>query len=635
MASTNGTRRRNTSTTADTSTIEAALRREIQIANDNMELLAARLEEATAGGTPFGISEAGVADLERALIGDPGWRLFTALAREEFSLDGLRRVRAVCRLMSVANPMIKRGLNLRSVYVWGQGCEIRARADGKRDGEQDVQAVLAAHIADPGNQRTLYGAQARDEREHDLGTEGEVYLVLFTRPRSGWVSVRTIPADEITDVITDPDDASCPWYYRRRWYRTVHDDAGVPRQEPVETLYPDVDYTPRPGARPRTIGDTPIAWDSPVVSVAVNRINGGGGRGIPDAYAAVNWARAYKEFLEQWAGLMKSLARFAWRQTVEGRDRTQARTSLAAAAAGNTSAVAGQRNDIGGIALTPIGGGLEAIPKTGATIDAESGRPLAAMTAAGLDVPVTMLLADPGQQGNRATAETLDWPTELAMMARRSLWTACQTRIAQYVITESVRAGDGALKGKVVRDQVTDRETVTLAGDTDTTVDVEWPPLDEIDPKAIIDAVVAAAGTGTIPPELILKWLLKALGERELSSILDEMVDEDGNFRWPQAPPIGGAGQQAADLARAGADPATAGPGRMGPDGQPVPGEPGTPAEVPGVSAEAAARQADADFGLFGGRGADDQADDDQAEPEPDEAGPRPADIFDPAFFEI
>jgi hypothetical protein len=56
------------------------------------------------------------------------------------------------------------------------------------------------------------------------------------------------------------------------------------------------------------------------------------------------------------------------------------------------------------------------------------------------------------------------------------------------------------------------------------------------------------------------------------------------------------------------------------------------------VSSEAVARQADADFGLFGGKGADDQAGaagDDQAEPEPTEAGPRPVDIFDPEFFRI
>lgn len=647
MAGSNGTkparaRRRGvpSGAPADASTIEAALRREIQIANDNLGLLAARLEES-AGDSPFASTREGVADLERAVIADPGWRLFTTLAQQEFSEDGRRQLRAVCRLMAIANPLIKRGLNLRAHYVWGQGCEIIARADGKKDGEQDVQTVVAAFLTDQANQRAVFGQQARGELERALGTDGEVYVALFTRPASGWTQARTITADEITEIITDPDDAATPWFYRRVWVRQTYDERGTLQQETQEALYPDVDHKPR--SKPRSFAGVEIKWDAPVVALQVNRPLGWL-RGIPDAYAAIAWARAYKEFLEQWAGLMKSLARFAWKLSAEGKNREQAKARMAVAAAGNTSTTPGERTDVGAAAILPPNVGLEAIPKTGATIDAESGRPLAMQVAAALDVPVTMLLADPGQTGARATAETLDWPTELAMTDRRSLWSAFQARIVAHVITEAARAPRGPLKGSVKRDPVTDREVLTLAGDTDDTVDVIWPDLDGTDPKAAIEAVVAAAGTGTVPPEIILRHLLQALGVRELDSVLADMVDEHGAFKWPQAAPIG-AGGQAAALARAGGDPATAGePGRMGPDGQPIPGAPGEPGqpgalpEVPGVSAEALARQADADFGLFGGRGADDQAEPDQAgtEPaEPDQAGPRPADIFDPEFFRI
>ena len=77
---------------------------------------------------------------------------------------------------------------------------------------------------------------------------------------------------------------------------------------------------------------------------------------------------------------------------------------------------------------------------------------------AALGVPVTMLLSDPGQTGARATAETLDLPLELEMRDRRELWGDAQRRILDYVITESVRAGKGALKGTVKTDPVTGRE---------------------------------------------------------------------------------------------------------------------------------------------------------------------------------
>ncbi|MEU7590610.1 hypothetical protein AB0A95_30510 [Micromonospora sp. NPDC049230] len=615
-------------------TREAALRTELVTAQNNIGLLAMRLEEATAGTNPFTGTQEAVADLERAITGDPGWRRFTTIGQQEFTAEGMVQLRAVCRLMSLANPLIKRGLNLRSYYVWGQGCEITARANGKAktDGagkEQDVQSVIKAFIDDPGNQSALFSAQARDELEHSLGTDGEVYVALFTRPQSGWVQARTILADEIHEVISDPDDAATPWYYRRVWTRNTHNAQGRLEQTTEELLYPDVDY--KPASKPGMFGGVKVRWDAPVIAVQANRPRGWQ-RGIPDAYASVNWARAYKEFLEQWSSLMRSLARFAWKLTAEGRNKPQAKAALAAAGAGNTSTTPGERNDVGGVAVTPVGGNLEAIPKTGAVIDAESGRPLAMMVAAGLDIPVTMLLADPGQTGARATAETLDWPTELAMMARRSLWTAFQKRLVQHVITEAVRASQGPLKGTVKRDKVTGREVVQLDGDTDTTVDVDWPDLDETDPKAVIDAVVAAAATSTLPPELILRLLLQALGVREAETLLSEMTDDQGNFKWPQTPPLGGAGQQAADLARAGGDPATAGPGPMGPDGQPA-----APVAPPlGVGTEAAARQADADFGLFGGRGADDQADTTAGpDPQPEGPGAVPSGVFDPAFFRL
>lgn len=668
-------------------TVEAALRGELAIVQDNLELATRRLMEAAAdGSSPFSAEtrEGGVADLERQVVVDPGWRTFAVLAEREFSAEGMVLLRQVCRLSAIANPLIKRGLNLRGFYVWGQGCQITARANGKnRDNpdEQDVQGVLSEHIADEGNQRGFYGQQVREENEHSLGTDGEVVATLHTNPRTGWVQVRTVLADEITEVIANPEDRSEPWFYRRVWALDGYDKDGNLRHGTAEVLYPDVDY--KPISKPGTFAGVKIEWDTRVVHVPVNKPKGWL-RGIPDAYAVINWARAYKEFLEQWAGLMRSLSKFAWRLTAEGKQRDQAKLAMAEATAARTRGGAPAGEPVGSVAVTPLNGNLEAIPKSGAVIDSESGRPIAMMVAAGLHLPVTMLLGDPGQTGARATAETLDWPTELGMKSRRELWAWAQLRIVRHVITESVRAPQGRLKGKIKRDPVTGREVVTLAGETDDTVDVVWPPLDKQDPKAIIDAVVAANATGTVKPELVLRLLLEALGVREAEAILDEMLDDQGNFKWPSnggtpgVPGVPGApGQQAADLARGGGDPATAGqpgsmqsderPGAMPPDQQAAGGA-GAPTEE-GVSPDAMARQADADFGLFGGgddaqtaldtAGGDPAAADDgtgtgdqgnpdapadgtQDETTPSEgtdnqndAGGKPVGLYDPAFFKL
>jgi hypothetical protein len=514
------------------------------------------------------------ADLERQLH-DPEWIRFAAAAEQEFSPEGMRQIRMICRLYAIKNPLIKRGAALRSAYVWGQGVQITARANGKQRGEQDVQKVVTAFLNDPGNQRVLTSAQAQNELEHALYYDGEKYIACFTNPRTGRVQVRTLPCDEIYEILSNPEDASEPWFYRRRWTQVTPLSDGSQVTEQRDELYPAIDY--RPATRRGTYAGITVRWDAPVYHEAVNKPSDWD-RGVPDAYAAIDWARAYKIFLEDWATVVKALSRFAFRMTSKGSARAQARQALAAAPPRDTAT--GRALDAGATAVTPMDAVLEAIPKSGATIDADSGRPLAAMVAAALGVPVTMLLGDPGTTGARATAETLDQPTELEMGQRRQLHTAMFRRILDYVITEAVRAPQGPLTGSITRDPYTTLETLTLTGDTSTVVDIEWPDLTDTDVDVIVKAIVDANSTGTLPPEQTLRMVLIALGVRDVDDLVEQMLDDDGNFLWPKGPPLG-AGAEAAALARRGQDPAAAGPGPMeDPEADP-PNEDGTEEEDP------------------------------------------------------
>lgn len=504
-----------------------------------------------------------ITDLQRALW-EPGWIQLTGSAAQEFAPEGLRQMRAICRLYAIKNPLIKRGLGLRSSYVWGQGVEITARANGKRDGEQDVQAVVSSFLGDPGNERTLTGAAARDQLEtFGLGCDGEVFIACFTRPSTGFVRARILPADEIADIISDPEDAATPWYYLRRWIHNGRDAHGHLVQEQREVLYPALDY--RPKSKPGTWGRYRVDWSAPVLHVPVNQPLGWQ-HGIPDAYAAVDWAKAYKEFLEDWARLMRALARYAWKATTPGRSRQAVRARIAAAPPRDPAT--GDVQHAGATALLSPETQLEAVSKSGATLDSDSGRPLAAMVGAALDVPVTMLLGDPGVSGARATAETLDEPTRLAMGERRELWADVYRRILAYVITESVRAPKGPLRGALTPDPYSGADTLILAGDTDPTIDVDWPAFEDVDAEGMVKAIVAASGTGTLPPEQIARLLLTALGVRHVDELLEALLDDDGRYLWPDAPPVRG-GSPAGDAARSGGDPVDTGPGPMDPGTDP------------------------------------------------------------------
>lgn len=482
-----------------------------------------------------------MAGLETRML-EPGWLELTAAAQQEFSREGLRQITASCRVMAVKSPLIKRGLSLRQAYVWGQGVEITARTPR-------VNTVVQEFLDDEGNRRTFFGPTAREQAERALGTDGNLFPVLFTNPRDGKVQVRLLPWDEVTDIITNPEDNSEPWFYRHETW-TQRQTASGTIDEPRVIYYPALGH--RPATKPARWRDitgaaVPIRWDAPVVHIKVNALSGWK-FGVGDAYAAIDWAKAYKDFLSDWATLVRSLSRFAWRLTARGSRQAAARARLAAAP--SRDHVTGDANHAGATAIQSPDMMLEAIPKSGATIDSDSGRPLAAMVASALDVPVTMLLGDPGVTGNRATAETLDTPTEMMADGRRAVWTEAMTAIITHVVTAAVRAPEGILRGTITQNGT--REQLKLRGRAETTIDVVWPDVDKVAPSVLIDAISKADQTTYMPPLVTLRLLLQALGVRDVDEILQSVTGPDGEF----VPPGVTAGQAAADRFRRGEDPA-------------------------------------------------------------------------------
>lgn len=497
-----------------------------------------------------------VSDLENRLY-EPHWQRLTAYAEHEFSREGLQQITMVCRVMAIKNPLVRRGLALRTAYVWGQGVNVVAR-------DEDVNRVVQEFRSDPGNRRVFTGDQAHETLERALGTDGNVFLACFTNPRTGAVQVRMVPWDEITDVITNPDDRSEPWYYRREWWSDrVDNRLGARVTERKVAFYPALGFKPKD--RPATFRDRdgqsgPVEWDAPIYHVKVGG-HAGWKFGVPDTYAAIDWAHAYREFLTDWARLVKALSRFAWRLTAKGGKQAAVKARIAAGP--GRDPVTGEAQHAGATAIMPADMALEAVPKSGATIDAESGRPLAAMTASAMDVPVTMLLGDPGTTGARATAETLDTPTERSMELRQGVWAEAERAILRHVIIEAVRAPQGALQGRIIHDPHANREIVELAGDADQTIDIEFPDIDDVDTGALVEAIVKADSTTRVPPLVTARLLLQALRVRDVDSILEKLTDDNGDYIDPNTT----AGQVAADRFRRGEDPAAAFGG--GPDEQP------------------------------------------------------------------
>lgn len=481
------------------------------------------------------------ADLEALYREDTGWRKIGA-TDSRFSDQGRKAMAAAADLYVSGNALIKRGLNLRIAYVWGQGVTAAIRDDGAEG--QDVNAVWQAFWDEPSNRRVLTSSEAQCRYERQLGTTGEAFWSFPTDPITGRVRVRRIPPVQIVERVCDPEDEATVWLYKRVWTAvTVNPVTGERGSEQRTTYYPALGFFP--AARAQTWGGSEIRWDAPVRHVAVNAPDEDW-RGIGDVVAALPWARMDKEFLEDLAVYMRAMTR------ILGQVKSQSsKAATAAARAANGAAAApGNPNGVAAWAATDPNTSLSLVSKTGAQIDGETHRPYATMVAAALEVPLTMLLGDPGVSGARATAETLDQPTELMAGLRQGVHAEFYRDVADYVIDQAVIAPRGALRGQVVRDG--DRIVVTLPEGDERTVDITWPEFDSTPIDILVKAIAAADQTEKLPPLVIARLLLAAFGVDDIDELIGSLTDDQGNWIGPDLGQV--AAQRAADQGTGGTE---------------------------------------------------------------------------------
>lgn len=466
-----------------------------------------------------------ISDLEQLAREDRGWSRLVGEAADALTLDGRRRISDLCEVMTIANPLIKRGFRLRHSYIWGAGHSVAVTA-GDKDVDGDANAVVQRVLDDPRNASSLRSEEGLEALERWLYTHGAVVLLLDTDPNTGDVVIRQEDPDRITDHIADPEDAKTVRYWRRDYTtRNLRKDGSPGATKPVTVWHPDVDYHAAAADRLDLIGGKPVRWDQPLLVRCVNAPAAPGWAwGFGDSYAALPWARMSKEFLEAWFTLMRALARYAWRTSTRG-----GAAGKAAAAARAAQASAANPLGAGAHVFTDTATTLEAVPKTGATIDASSGLPLQQFVAAALDVPLTMLLGDPGITGARSVAETLDQPLEDAMNARRRFWGQIFARIGGHAIDAAVVAG--RLQGSIVT--VDGRRTVTLPEGWSRTVTVTWPDYNSTPIDVAMKALRDADGLDKLPPLLIATLALKVLNVPDADEWLERMTDDAGNLIAP------------------------------------------------------------------------------------------------------
>jgi len=477
-----------------------------------------------------GLLQERLAELELSLD-DTGWTKLDSTDDKQFTRAALKTINRTARLYWLKNPLIKRAVYTQTAYVFGQGMNIKAT-------DQDVQEVVDKFMKDPKNQTELTSHQARMMKETELQLLANVFFVFFVNESTGEVRIRTIPDDEIHEIVYNPEDRKEPWYYLRRW--KAPRTAGSSDLAEHTVLYRDYRYNPKVPVSSVNIDGKPVkVVKEQVYHIKVNALSDMD-FGVSEVYAAIDWARAYKEFLEDWATLVKSLSRFAWKATsktgAKGVDAAKQRFGSTISA---QNPVEGNNPPATGSVLIH-GQGLDVTPiaKSGTTTSVEDGRRMLLMVSAATGI-FEHYFGDPST-GNLATATAMERPMELMFRDRQQLWSDIHVDIVEYIVEQSIIAANGPIKGKVDYNDYGERVVTPVEG-TDTSVEVVFPDILERDVKAKIDAIVKAAtlgGTegpaGTLDLPLVTRMLLTALGVNDADAIIERLFKDKEELSWDE-----------------------------------------------------------------------------------------------------
>lgn len=324
----------------------------------------------------------------------------------EMTLDTVKKVSELARGLYSVNPFVHRGVDARKDYIWGKGVSF--------DGIEDVYDEIEA------NRKRIFSPQAYEELERVLATDGNAFLAL---PIDTSKQALRIPLHEIHGAVYDPEDSETTWFYKRSYmyYKTDGRNGNVDAEERT-VYYMSTDYYRERLASGKRM---PATWQGKEIAkgyvmhhMAVNK-QVGWHWGVPDVLPVIFWAKAYKEYLEDNATLVKAYSRLAW----SAKASTGAGAGAVAAQLQRgpmRDPITGESKDVGGTSINGGGVDLQPLPPTGSQVDFNKGSALASAIAAGLGVSKVIILSDPGE-GNRSAAETLDGPMLKAMEARQKI----------------------------------------------------------------------------------------------------------------------------------------------------------------------------------------------------------------------
>lgn len=365
-------------------------------------------------------------------VEDIGWtELFSGTTNGDLpgpGLDRIKEVSGLAREMVLGSPLITRGLDLRTSYVWSKGILVDGAPDqfeaGSGTRKRGPKSQKERFFKNRSFIRYVLSAEAFKDMEGAAFTDGSYILLGDDATKE----LHPIPFSEIDAVYLNPDYEGEILAYRRTW--DSFPVLGAPAQTKSVWYYVDSYKGNRVLPEAITAGDPnpPTVDKGKTIFVKSFNTMVGWPLGVPDALPALKWARIYSELVQVGITVSKANAKFVY--------KTKSNT---AAGASNAAAKASTSKGVGNVAALGNNNDLISIPQANRSWDFNGIRPIASQVATALNVSVVHILSDPGAAGSYyGSASNLDLPTKRAMVSRQEEWVDFIQRVIEWGTGESL-----------------------------------------------------------------------------------------------------------------------------------------------------------------------------------------------------
>jgi len=325
----------------------------------------------------------------------------------------------ISNFMQVFNPLIQRIIDVKTAFTFSRGYIISS---------ESLQDTIDACKDDTLNKLSMFSHQAITAIDASIQTCGNVFFAVWKNKNP--MQIRPWSSYEISDIITDPDDASRPLFYIRNWQD--NDNKSHSRAYPSIYILPEDMPNSKMGYiyQGRTYE---IDWDVVVVHMSTKKPIKAK-FALSELVSTCRWAKPHEKFLEDFAAIASAVRKYTHMMITKG-GASQV-SALNTQFKGNQDYMGTnlQSNPAGSMVIAQEGTELKVIDAgSNKIVGPKDSRYFLNMVCAASGVPETLLTGDPST-GNLATAKELTGPFLTLIEERQTAWQDILTIIFRLVL---------------------------------------------------------------------------------------------------------------------------------------------------------------------------------------------------------